>query len=88
MGRVAEMQTDIGKLALLDAGQRLGDGVDESIAADEAGAGVFRRLREQMLAPAETDFQPDFRYANREQGAQIRRRGGIRVDLQPRKARL
>ena len=46
--RVTEMQADIGKLALLDAGQRLGDGIDESVAADEADA-------RDVCAPAQGD---------------------------------
>ena len=48
MRRVTEMQADIGELALLDAGQGLGDGIDESVAADKARAGMLRRLRKQI----------------------------------------
>jgi hypothetical protein len=87
MRGVAEKQTDIGKLVLLDAGQGLGDGIDESVAADEAGAGMLRRLRQEMLAATETDFHADFLDLDGEQGAQVRGRRGIRVDRHLRQQR-
>ena len=55
---VAEMQADIAELVGIDGGERLADGVDEGVAADEAAARVRLRLRDQMFGAAETDFQP------------------------------
>ena len=70
---VAVMQADIAELVVVDRGQRLGDGVDEAVAADEAGARIGLRLRDQMLGAAEADFEPHVIGAA-EQRAQIGRR--------------
>ena len=39
---VAEMQADVAELVVVDRDQRLGDGVDESLAADEAACADWR----------------------------------------------
>ena len=66
----------------------LGDSFTEGVGDDDPTRpngvrGWADRVAEQLCAA-----DPDFGYANREQGAQIRRRGGIRVDRQPRQQRL
>ncbi len=77
------MQTDIGKLAGIDGGERLADGVDEGVAADEAAARMCLRLRDQMFGAAETDFQPHLTGRICEQRAQIggRRFGQIEREV-------
>jgi hypothetical protein len=43
----------------IDRRQRLGDAVDEPSAADEAGARMRLRLRDQVLGAAEADLEAD-----------------------------
>jgi hypothetical protein len=57
---VAGPQADIVEPLFLDAGQRLGDAVDERLAADEADITMRPGLRQQMLAAAKADLEPDF----------------------------
>ncbi len=88
MRGVTEMQAHIGKLVLLDTRQHLGHGIDESVAADEAGARMFRRLRKQMLAAAKADFQADLLDLVGKQRPQVGRRGSIGIDRNPRQQRF
>jgi hypothetical protein len=69
---------------LIDAGQRLGDAVDERFAADEADIAMGPRLGDEMLAAAEADLEPDFPRREREQRGAIADRRWI--DLEPRQA--
>ena len=66
--RVARAQPDIVEALLVDRRQQLGDAVDERLAADEADIGILARLRDQMLAAAEADLEPDFARRKCEQG--------------------
>ena len=44
------VDADIAEIAVLDQRQRLGDAVDEGLAADEADLWIFTRALRQMLA--------------------------------------
>ena len=77
--RVARPQPHVADAAALDRRQRLGDAVDERLAADEADVGMGERLGDEMLAAAEADFEPQL--ARRE--VEQRRAGG-----EPRRRRL
>ena len=53
-------------------------------AADEAGGGKGARFRDQMLAAAESDFEPDFIGPRIEQVSEIGRAGAGDVERKPR----
>ena len=55
---VAEIEANIGKLVCVDRCERLGDGIDKSVGADETGAGISLRLRDQVLGATESDLEP------------------------------
>ena len=59
----------------LDLRQDLRHAVDIGLAADEAGVGKGLRFRDQMLAAAESDFEPDIVERRIEQLGEIGRRG-------------
>jgi hypothetical protein len=67
-----------------DLRQDLRHAVDVGLAADEAGMGKGARFRDQMLAAAEADFEPDFVGTRIEQLGKIGRTGPADVE---RKAR-
>ena len=77
---VAEMQSDIAERIVLDGRQRLADGIDETVAADEAAARVGLRLRDQMLGAAEADFEPYLVRLMVEKRAQIGGRGLAEIE--------
>ena len=87
VGRVAVMQPDVGKLALVDRSQRLGHAVDERLDADEAGARMALGLRDQMLAAAEPAFQAHLVDAV-EQRAQVGWRGALQIERELRQQRV
>ena len=58
---VVIVDADILQPPLVNAGQELGNPVDEGLRADEAGLGAGRRPRHKMLAAAKADFQTDIR---------------------------
>ena len=73
---VAEMQADILQPALVDRNERFGDGIDETIGADEGGAGMRLRLRYQMLRATKADLEPQCINGRGKKRAQI---GGGRL---------
>ena len=81
------MQPDVGELALVDRGQRLGHAVDERLDADEAGARIALGFRDQVLAAAEAAFQPHVVDAV-EQRAQIGGRGRRQIERKLRQQRV
>ncbi|MGY3497580.1 hypothetical protein ACVW1B_006999 [Bradyrhizobium sp. USDA 4502] len=83
-GRVAGEQADIADIQRLDLGQDLRHAVDIGLAADEARGRKGLRLRDQMLAAAEADFEPDILDAVVEQLGQRLGRGRRDVDRQMR----
>ena len=58
-GGIAREQPDVADAVGFDLRQDLGHAVDIGLAADEAGARKGARFRDQMLAAAESDFEPD-----------------------------
>lgn len=50
----------------LDKDKEIGDPVDIGLAADEPNPAMFSRQRGQMLAAAETDFEPYIHHGRRE----------------------
>ena len=85
---VAEIEADVRQFVLVNRGQRLGDGIDESIRADEAGARMGLRLSDQMLGTAEADFQPQIIHWCCKQCTQVGRRGFGEIDCEPRQQRI
>ena len=80
--RVARPQPHVVERVLLDAGERLGDPVEERLATDEPDIAPRPGLRQQMFRPAKADLQPDFVRREREQSAAI---ADLRAaDLEPR----
>jgi len=73
---VAVMQADVGERIVFDRGERLADGVDETVAGDECATRICLRLRDQMFGTAETDFKPHLVKLKIEKFAQI---GGRRL---------
>ena len=71
-----------------DLRQDLGHAVDIGLAADEAGIGKGARFRDQMLAAAESDFEPDFVGRRIEQAGEIGRAGLRDVERKPRQQML
>ena len=59
LGGIAGEQADIADIVRLDLRQDFCHAVDIGLAANEAGIGKGQRLRDQMLAAAETDLEPD-----------------------------
>jgi hypothetical protein len=57
---VAVMQADVRDARILDAREALGDAVQERLDSEKARVRVRPRLRDQMLAGAEADFEDDF----------------------------
>ena len=64
--RVVVVDAQIGERRFGDRGHHLRHAVDEGLDADEADAGMGRRLVHQMLAAAEADLQADVRHLGRE----------------------
>ena len=75
---VAEMQADIAEPVGVDGGERLGDGVEEGVAADEAAARIGLGLIDQVLGAAEADFQPHIVDRRRKQARAGRRAPALR----------
>ena len=69
-------------------GQRFGHAVDEGVAADEADGRMRLRLRDQMLAAAEADFQPDVVERACKKRAQIGRRRLGEIEREARQQRV
>lgn len=57
IARVALVQTDVLRAALLDVAQARGNAVQERLDADEAAVGMSGGLGDQVLAAAEADFE-------------------------------
>ena len=78
----------LASLSRVDGGQRFGDGIDEGVRADEAGARIGLRLRDQMLGAAEADFQAHLVERLTKQRAQIGRRGLGEIERELRQQRV
>ena len=87
-GGVAGEQPDIADVMGLDLRQDLRHAVDIGFAADEAGVGKGARFRDQMLAAAESDFEPDRVDRRVEQPGEIRRCGAAISSDKPRQQML
>ena len=72
---IAREQPDIADVMGLDLCQDLRHAVDIRFAADEAGVGKGAGFRHQMLAAAESDFEPDRIDRRIEQPGEIRQGG-------------
>ena len=81
------MQPDVVELALVDRDQRLGHAVDEGSMPMKPVRGCALRLRDQMLAAAEADFQPHLVDGMSEQRAQIGGRRLAQIEREPRQQR-
>ena len=79
---VARPQPDIVEPRLFNSGKRLGDPIDERLAADEADVAMGAGLRQQMFAAAKADLEPDFAGGEREEVGGARDRA--RRDVEPR----
>src|SRR5690606_28552934 len=77
------MQADIIEIIVVDGDQRLADGVEESVGTDKAAFGMRDRLRDQMFAAAETDFQTQRLRRLRKQRSEIGRRRLRQIDGKP-----
>ena len=75
---VAGIEADIADIVRLDLRQDLRHAVDIGLAADEPDVRKGLRLRDQMLAAAESDFEPDILDVAIEQLGKPRRRGRSR----------
>ena len=60
------MDADVRRAVALHRREQLGDAVDIVLAPDQTDIGVGRRLGQQMLAAAETDFEPDLAFFRKE----------------------
>ncbi len=61
VARIAVMDADGARAALLDLAEQARHAVDEGLAADEADILMMLGLPEQMLAGAEADLEPNCR---------------------------
>ena len=59
VARVAGMEADVPDPRLLDAAQGHRHPVHEGLAADQPDAGMGHGLRDEVLAPAEADLEPE-----------------------------
>src|SRR5262245_47304998 len=81
------MQPDVFDLLRVDRRQRLGHAVDERLAADEPGARMVERLRDQVLTAAEADLEADVVDRTWKERGEIVRRPR-EIDREPRQQRL
>jgi hypothetical protein len=78
---VARPQPDIVERRFLNPGKRLGDPIDERLAADKADIAMGAGLRQQVFAAAKADLEPDFARDEREEAGGARDRA--RRDVEP-----
>jgi len=81
---IAVMQANVGEAEFIDRDQRLGHAVDEWLAADEAGARMRLRLRDQVLGAAKANLEPYTFDQRREQARKIIRCGRTEIKREAR----
>ena len=71
---IAVMQTYVLEIVVIDGDQRLADGVEKPIGADETRVRMRQSLRDQMLGAAEADLEAQRRRSVRKQAGEVGRR--------------
>ena len=65
------MDANVGEAGIVDLGEQAGQPIDEGLAADQTDIGPDPRLGREMLAAAETDFEPHRLWGMIEQGDRV-----------------